>query len=1277
MLGSIALSIATGIFTNLSHDALFKNDDLLIEKVQEAYEKAKTKFYRKYGDQYGNELSSFLERQKNIDTVVKSLFYSTKNINVNDIDFRSFDGYDNPTKDAVIDFINILNEEMHKDHFLDKILSDKAFMQETKKEHQEIKQKIEWNNLNLKSYFAETLNKTLNKFKDVIGFDIALSNQTLNMGSMEPPQIVINGVNRHKAIDSLIKDMNDKTWFHIKGEVGSGKTQLLLQLSKRSKGIVWINLKDYTPEQAIPIINTTLATYTHMKPNYNNDSWYEKSIAKIDRDNIIIIDDLPNLTTNSVLSNLFIQIANLCKKNGVKLVTAGANEIGLKTKQQLGSNLVKSQRIPPFNDEEIQELFRQKGAPSQNLDNLVTWVAVLSKNNPMIVSAIAEYLSMEDWKVNLDVFHNLQQGFYLDELITEIQSLLIENINDHEAKELLYRLTLINDKFSNQYLQEISKVEPVINSPFEKLNKLLGYWITKDSEDYTVSPLVTKIGELNISENVKVNVHRSIAKLIAANKALNPLEVVKLITHLLNAKDYNNAVVVLINALVNFEELEIDKDPWGLTLLWKNTSLPKEIDYNLKVMLRIKQVMINRKLGENVDYLLNELEHLIFQTAYQEENNITRTFTCFLLAIHFLQIDRIQSIKYMKEALATYDNELYKLSGVDIVPEEMIWLLPHTLKNANEIDAWIDMINSITQDQIKKAMKSELSHDCCLAIADRIWLNEHNKKKEERNWNEVINQFNRLEQVAEEKNFQLIKVCIARAKIVVLAEYLDKIDDAEQLAHAFLSEYNLTDAEKFLINSIIGKQFVFKKCYKKALPYFEEVLIINSEYYPLERLDALLEMSKCIGLKDSRRATELIEKALLIAKKNKFIIDIQKAKIYGEYSISLWKEGKIKEAFEPLQTAAEILLNSENRLLSWKCVMTLLGHVTGYYSSIASKGEPPKEVQDGGIYTEPYRGIFLSENEQLENHFNQEKMVHLATLLFFYADSIKDYKNATKWLYIGYEMIKEYRVRNGIAAVHLCYLPHYLILEGNVLEAIDVAFEAHMLLQASFLNEKNNFNYLIENINEEKILGTNEDAKNIAYLAAVESSIVPIMLCVCTQVIRNPSKAESLVSEVVKATEKYRNNKKYSQLWRGLTDLFNLVTATSSNPMEIMARFSNVKEQYGTILKGISYITVATYCTPEQALDLHLKSILWIEQAFKRDSIAKEKIINNYYKEYWIQRYVKDREYFSNTNIIDVKFKEVLQKEEPSFKEILLVMNEGLNIEIKPEVVTFLKAKQL
>jgi hypothetical protein len=1275
MLGSIVSNVVMGIITNLSYDALFKNDELLTEKVQEAYDKAKEKFYKKYGDRFGNELSSFLERQKNIDTVVKSLFYSKKNINADDFDFRSFDGYDNPTKDAVVDFISLLKEEMQQDHYLDKILSDKDFIQETKKEHQEIKQKIDRNNLNLKSYFAETLNKTLNKFKDVIGFDIALSNQTLNMGSMEPPQIVKNGVDRHKSINSLLKVMDDKTWFHIKGEVGSGKTQLLLHLSKRFKSNVWINLKEITQEQAIPIINTTLATYTNSKPNYNNDSWYEKSIAKMAADDIIIIDDLPNLTTNSTLSNLLIRIINLCKKNRIKLVTAGAYEIGQKIKQQLGLSLIKSERIPLFNNEEIQELLLIKGATNQNLDKLVNWIAVLSKRNPMIVTAIAEYLSMENWKVDLDVFHNLQQGFYLDELITEIQNLLIENIDDQEAKQLLYRLSLINDKFNNQYLQEISKVQPVINSPFEKLNKLLGYWITKESENYTVSPLVTKIGELNVSENVKMKVHRIIAKLIANNKSLSPLEVIKLITHLLSAKDYNNAVVVLINALVKLEELEIDKDPWGLTLIWKNTSLPKEIDYNLQVMLRVKQVMVNRKLEENVDYLLNELENLIFQTPYQKEDSMTRTFACYLLSIHFLQIDRIQSIKYMKEALITYDNELYELSGVDIVPEEMIWLLPHILKSANEIDAWIDMINSLTQDQIKMAMKSELTHDCCLAVANRIWLNEHNKKEEVRNWDEVLNQFNRLEQVAEEKKFQLLKVCVARAKIVVLAEYLDKIDDAEQLAHTFLFEYNLSTAEKFLINAIIGKQFVFKKCFEKALPYFEEVLIINSEYYPLERLDALLEMSQCVGLKDSRRATELIEKAIVIAEKTNYIIDSQKAKVYGEYSISLWKERKIKEAFKPLQSAAEILLKSENRDASWKCVMNVLGHVAGYYSSMVSNGQPPKEVLDGGVYTEPHRGILLSENKQLEKVFKQEKIVHLATLLFFYADGTNNYKDAINWLFKGYEMIKEYRVKNGIAAVHLCYLPSYLILEDNVLEAIDVAFEAHMLLQASFLKEKTNLSNLLEDINEEKILGINEEARNNAYLTAVKSSIVPIMICACTQVIHDPIKAESLVSEIVKATEKYKNNRKYYQLWIGIADLFNLVIATSGNPMEIMARFSTVNEQYGTILKGISYITAATYCTPEQALDLHLKSILWIEQAFIRDSIAKEKIINNYYKEYWIQRYVQDREYFSNTNIIDEKFKELLQNEETNYKDILLLINEGFNIEIAPEVLTYLKNK--
>src|SRR5690625_4135118 len=179
MISTVALSIANGIIANLGYDALFNNEDLITDKVYSAYERAKNKFYLKYGNKYGSDLNSFLERQSNIDAIVNSLFYGKKNITYKNIDLRSFDGYNDGTKDVVIDFIIMLYDEMHADYTLDKIITEKKFMIESKKDRDEIKRGIVKNNRtieSLKEYFTNALNKSFTLLMEKIPFDIALSN---------------------------------------------------------------------------------------------------------------------------------------------------------------------------------------------------------------------------------------------------------------------------------------------------------------------------------------------------------------------------------------------------------------------------------------------------------------------------------------------------------------------------------------------------------------------------------------------------------------------------------------------------------------------------------------------------------------------------------------------------------------------------------------------------------------------------------------------------------------------------------------------------------------------------------------------------------------------------------------------------------------------------------------------------------------------------------------------------------------------------------------------
>lgn len=156
------MGIMTSIFANKVDGLLSDN---LVDKIIACYERAEKDFYNKYGDKYGNSLSSFLVRQENIEVIEKSFYFSNTPLKPEDFNLTSFDGYDNPTKEAVIDFINMLILRVHEDFELSKLLAEKEHIYETKNEHQVIMSKIE--DLSSNMIKKEDLQKLLNEFKKI------------------------------------------------------------------------------------------------------------------------------------------------------------------------------------------------------------------------------------------------------------------------------------------------------------------------------------------------------------------------------------------------------------------------------------------------------------------------------------------------------------------------------------------------------------------------------------------------------------------------------------------------------------------------------------------------------------------------------------------------------------------------------------------------------------------------------------------------------------------------------------------------------------------------------------------------------------------------------------------------------------------------------------------------------------------------------------------------------------------------------------------------------
>lgn len=132
----IAWDIITGILEKNFHDKL---TDGIQDKVMNCYDLAEKEFYKKYGNSYGDCLSSFLTAQQNREIVEKSFNYTENILTYKDFNLESFDGYTNASKEAVIDFINLLREKVFADFELSKLLMEKEHLYEQR----EIKQDVE------------------------------------------------------------------------------------------------------------------------------------------------------------------------------------------------------------------------------------------------------------------------------------------------------------------------------------------------------------------------------------------------------------------------------------------------------------------------------------------------------------------------------------------------------------------------------------------------------------------------------------------------------------------------------------------------------------------------------------------------------------------------------------------------------------------------------------------------------------------------------------------------------------------------------------------------------------------------------------------------------------------------------------------------------------------------------------------------------------------------------------------------------------------------------
>ncbi|MFP7277949.1 hypothetical protein SFC11_01235 [Exiguobacterium indicum] len=126
------VDILIGLATNAGYEKLFKDENasLMYGKLEHYLDKTTKEFFKKH-KQYGYDHDSFLAREKNIELILKSMFYDKEIDLINEIDRRGFNNNPEISEEHLKEFLTLFYENCKTDFELSGMMHDKKFRRDT------------------------------------------------------------------------------------------------------------------------------------------------------------------------------------------------------------------------------------------------------------------------------------------------------------------------------------------------------------------------------------------------------------------------------------------------------------------------------------------------------------------------------------------------------------------------------------------------------------------------------------------------------------------------------------------------------------------------------------------------------------------------------------------------------------------------------------------------------------------------------------------------------------------------------------------------------------------------------------------------------------------------------------------------------------------------------------------------------------------------------------------------------------------------------------------
>jgi hypothetical protein len=311
----------------------------------------------------------------------------------------------------------------------------------------------------------------------------------------------------------------------------------------------------------------------------------------------------------------------------------------------------------------------------------------------------------------------------------------------------------------------------------------------------------------SLDPDTRKGVHFVLALRILARKILTPIEALTCVNHFNLAHEVLHAVMVVIQTLATYIDLDepIDDD-FGFAHMWPSSDSLASVDLNLQINLRSAQVIVLAKQGRDVTAQLRNFDKLVSDLG---GTGWGVAVAAAGMAIHLVWSLPKRANDYLLLSLATFPDARLpdgsRLPSLGSTPfEHILWISAYNCRSDADVDSWLATLRRYTPEQLSVLKSSELMEDNITILCDGIWLRVYQRPEAERDWAPVTAKLLEIGAVAEVTEFTLLEAAAIRTRIMILAEWEKRLDDALALTELSLAKFSGEDCRFLLLEVMVA-----------------------------------------------------------------------------------------------------------------------------------------------------------------------------------------------------------------------------------------------------------------------------------------------------------------------------------------------------------------------------------------------------------------------------------------------------------------------------------------